>query len=247
MRGVWKNVLFDIGHAVLSPAIEELLSTLSSGSELRASAFPLVHRWQVAANVDFRGDRSLVSSLAIDGRRATKLTKHTCPRARRGRPDGLRAAPLDRHRRIRFLREDCQSRLWSSGSLCAGPEDAEQRSHRESRTTSADGSSWRFEEVLNNSEDSSTPNTSFIERLNLTIRQRSAYLARRTLSHARSKGKLEEQLEILRCYDNFVRPHRVLKFGRETRTPAMQTGLVTRQMTFREVFVCPRASLLIED
>ena len=35
------------------------------------------------------------------------------------------------------------------------------------------------------SEDSSTVNTSFIERLNLTIRQSSAYLSRRTLSHAR--------------------------------------------------------------
>ena len=36
------------------------------------------------------------------------------------------------------------------------------------------GASWRFDEALNNSEDSSTLNTSFIERLNLTIRQGSA-------------------------------------------------------------------------
>ena len=33
------------------------------------------------------------------------------------------------------------------------------------------GAAWRFEDALNNSEDSSTLNTSFIERLNLTIRQ----------------------------------------------------------------------------
>ena len=33
------------------------------------------------------------------------------------------------------------------------------------------GAAWRFEEALKNSEDSSTINTSFIERLNLTIRQ----------------------------------------------------------------------------
>ena len=51
------------------------------------------------------------------------------------------------------------------------------------------GASWRFEEVLNNSEDSSTLNTSFIERMNLTIRQGSAYLSRRTLSHARFDGE----------------------------------------------------------
>ena len=37
------------------------------------------------------------------------------------------------------------------------------------------GAAWRFEDALNNSEDSSTLNTSFIERLNLTIRQSSAW------------------------------------------------------------------------
>ena len=42
------------------------------------------------------------------------------------------------------------------------------------------GAAWRFDDALNNSEDSSTLNTSFIERLNLTIRQSSAYLSRRT-------------------------------------------------------------------
>ena len=64
------------------------------------------------------------------------------------------------------------------------------------------GAAWRFEDALNNSEDSSTLNTSFIERLNLTIRQSSAYLSRRTLSHARSTERLDEHLELLRCYYN---------------------------------------------
>jgi len=110
------------------------------------------------------------------------------------------------------------------------------------------GASWRFEEALNQSEDSSTLNTSFIERLNLTIRQGSAYLARRALSYARLNDKLEQHLELLRCHYNFVRPHRTLKFGSETRTPTMQAGLTTRRLTLREVFVCTRtsASLLIE-
>ena len=35
-------------------------------------------------------------------------------------------------------------------------------------------------------------------------------------------------LELVRCHYNFVRPHRALRFGRETRTPAMQAGLVKR-------------------
>ena len=90
------------------------------------------------------------------------------------------------------------------------------------------GAGWRFEERLQESEDSSKLNTSFIERLNLTIRQGSAYLCRRTICHARWKERLESHLELLRCYYNFVRPHRALKFGREVRTPAMQAGLTKK-------------------
>ena len=102
------------------------------------------------------------------------------------------------------------------------------------------GAAWRFDEALTHSEDSSTVNTSFIERLNLTIRQGSAYLSRRTLSHARATDTLEAHLELLRCYYNFVRPHGALTFGRETRTPAMQAGLATRRLTLREIFVSLR-------
>ena len=105
------------------------------------------------------------------------------------------------------------------------------------------GAAWRFDEALRNSEDSSALNTSFIERLNLTIRQSLAYLARRTLSHARSKEKLEDHLELVRCHYNFVRPHRALRFGRETRTPAMQAGLLKRRLTLREIFVCTGTSV----
>ena len=98
------------------------------------------------------------------------------------------------------------------------------------------GADWRLKKVLNDSEDSSTLNTSFIERLNLTIRQGSAYLLRRTIWHARWKAYLEDHLELLRCYYNFVRPHRALKFGRQVQTPAMQAGLTSRRLTFREIF-----------
>ena len=106
------------------------------------------------------------------------------------------------------------------------------------------GAAWRFDEALRRSEDSSTVNTSFIERLNLTIRQGSAYLSRRTLSHARSTDTLDAHLELLRCYYNFVRPHGALKFGRETRTPAMQAGLATRRLTLRDIFVSVRHVIL---
>ena len=84
------------------------------------------------------------------------------------------------------------------------------------------GSAAQLEDALVQSEDSEHLNTSFVERLNLTIRQGSAYLRRCSPCHARGEAQLRGHVELLRCHYNFVRPHRALKFGRETRTPAMQ-------------------------
>jgi hypothetical protein len=86
-----------------------------------------------------------------------------------------------------------------------------------------------LQQALRASEDSGKLNTSFVERLNLTIRQGSSFVSRRTICQARWKERLEDHLELLRC-------HRALKFGCEVRTPAMQAGLTRRQLTFREIF-----------
>ena len=94
----------------------------------------------------------------------------------------------------------------------------------------------RLNRALKDSEDSETLNTSFVERLNLTLRQGSAYLGRRTLAQARWKQCLDDHMELLRCHYNFVRPHRALKFGREVRTPAMQAGLTKSPLTWRKIF-----------
>ena len=98
------------------------------------------------------------------------------------------------------------------------------------------GSIWKLEDALVASEDSSKLNTSFIERLNLTIRRGCSYLARKTTGHARVRRTLVDQLELFRCYYNFIRPHSSLRFGRVVRTPAMQAGLAPRKLRFREVF-----------
>ena len=81
------------------------------------------------------------------------------------------------------------------------------------------GTAGRLKAALWESEDSETLHTSFVERLNLTIRQGSAYLRRRSPCHARGADQLHGHVDLLRCYDNFIRPHRALKCGRETRTP----------------------------
>ena len=105
------------------------------------------------------------------------------------------------------------------------------------------GTAGRLQDALLESEDSETLNTSFVQRLNLAIRQGSAYLRRRSPSHARSEDQLRGHVKLLRCHYNFIRPHGALKFGRETRTPAMQAGLVSRPLTWRDIFCDRRISL----
>jgi hypothetical protein len=104
------------------------------------------------------------------------------------------------------------------------------------------GSQQRLDNALERSEDSSTLNTSFVERHNLTIRRGSAYLHRLTPSHARRPEYLKGHLELLQCHYNFIRPHSALKYATEIWTPAMQAGLTSKRLTFRQVFLAATAS-----
>ena len=111
------------------------------------------------------------------------------------------------------------------------------KKRRENRVVRVDrrlllGAQAALEEALSHSEDSSTLNTSFIERHNLTIRQGCSYLGRRTPCHARRTEFLEGQVALLMAYYNFLRPHRALKFGKTIRTPAMQAGLAKKKFSF---------------
>lgn len=47
---------------------------------------------------------------------------------------------------------------------------------------------------------------------------------------------LAQAFELLRGYYNFIRPNASLRFGRVTRTPAIQGGLFKRALSFREIF-----------
>jgi hypothetical protein len=137
-------------------------------------------------------------------------------------------SPADRDRWLRALRRGGVLRL--IGPACVYGQVLKTR--RNDRVVRVDrrvriGTARRLKDALLRSEDSQTLNTSFVERLNLTIRQGSAYLRRRTPCHARCQDQLRGHVELVRCYYNFMRPHRSLKFGRETRTPAMQAGLAS--------------------
>jgi len=115
------------------------------------------------------------------------------------------------------------------------------KSRRNNRITKIErkliiGQSSSLEAALFDSEDSETLNTSFVERHNLTIRQGSAYLNRKTPCHPREKEYLANQLDLLKVYYNFIRLHRALKFGKLIKTPAMQAGIMQRPLSFREIF-----------
>ena len=57
------------------------------------------------------------------------------------------------------------------------------------------------------------------------------------LGYAQRPEKLESALELTRCHYNFMRPHRSLRFGKKLRTPAVQAGLATNKLSFRDVFM----------
>jgi len=97
------------------------------------------------------------------------------------------------------------------------------------------GSKEQIADALECSEDSQNLNTSFIERLNLTIRRNTSYLHRKTPAHAQRPDKLHEQLELQQCYYNFMRPHQALRFGSEVYTPAMMAKIADHKVTWAEV------------
>ncbi len=97
-------------------------------------------------------------------------------------------------------------------------------------------------------------NTAFVERVNLTIRQSVAALARRTWSTAQAAPHLLAHLEWWCAYYHFTRPHTSLRValgqpkGRggqriaqryRQRTPAMAAGLTSRRWAVGDLLAVP--------
>jgi IS1 family transposase len=95
-------------------------------------------------------------------------------------------------------------------------------------------------------------NTSFIERVNLSIRQHVAAVGRRVATLCKGEDGLRHQLALYHVYDNFCLPHaslrRLLAQAEATkgtgsarrwqpRTPAMAAGLTNHVWTLREVLL----------
>ena len=83
--------------------------------------------------------------------------------------------------------------------------------------------------------------TTFVERLNLTVRQSVAALTRRTWATAQTAAGLHQQVEWWRAYYHFVRPHLSLRRQARACTPAMAAGLTTHRWITSEFLGYPCA------
>lgn len=88
--------------------------------------------------------------------------------------------------------------------------------------------------------------TSFLERLNLTIRQSLAPLKRKTLGYSKARENLKKQVIFFQVFYNFARPHMSLRerisdsdqrFQNKwiPKTPGMAAGITEHVWTFREL------------
>jgi len=72
------------------------------------------------------------------------------------------------------------------------------------------GDPKQVEEIISASKTSNNINTSFIERVNLTLRNHNRKLTRKTLCFAKQKQALDAQTNIIITYYNFSKPHNSL-------------------------------------
>jgi hypothetical protein len=94
--------------------------------------------------------------------------------------------------------------------------------------------------------------TAFIERLNLSLRQRVVAIRRRSASPCKSGNGLGHQLVLFQVYHDFVLPHASLRQALaepistngsgsakvwQPRTPAMAAGLTDQVWSLREVLM----------
>ena len=85
--------------------------------------------------------------------------------------------------------------------------------------------------AIDNSNVSSTFNTTFIERLNSTIRQFNSRLRRKAYTFSKEIKKLEASLSLFQAYYNICRPHKGIK----NQTPAMKCNKTNHCFSIREL------------
>lgn len=115
------------------------------------------------------------------------------------------------------------------------------------------GDPKRIARRLADSPVSSRINTAFVERNNLTLRQTSRRLTRKTNGFSKKKVRFEFQLHLAMAYYHFVRPHSGLKSEGNThgkrwqeRTPTMAAGITDHIWSMKELleYLVPKTKVL---
>ena len=105
------------------------------------------------------------------------------------------------------------------------------------------GNAERIAARLENSP-SHTINTSYMERMNGTLRQMDAHLKRKSRTFAKSFDYLKAKLHLVVAHYNFIRPHGTLSRNEDrtytARTPAMVAGLTTQPWTIEAMLGTPQ-------
>jgi IS1 family transposase len=98
------------------------------------------------------------------------------------------------------------------------------------------GSKLEAEDLLQCSQGGGQLNTSFIERLNATMRERLAYLSRRTRHAAHRLESLRAGMYLIGCTYNFCWPHHeVSRTAQRVLTPAMAAGVTDHVWSVEDV------------
>ena len=105
------------------------------------------------------------------------------------------------------------------------------------------GETKEVELILKLSPVSNTINTAFVERSNLTLRNHSKKLTRKTICFAKEKQGLVAQMCIVVMYYNFSKAHSALtiklKGNKITRTPAMAAKVIDHVWPLNEILAHP--------
>jgi hypothetical protein len=85
-------------------------------------------------------------------------------------------------------------------------------------------------------------NTSYAERLNLTVRNSLARFIRRGMSYSKNRHMHSKAIDLLCAWYNFIKPHKSLRIETNQRnkrwiqrTPAIAEGITDHIWTFKEL------------
>jgi transposase-like protein len=125
-------------------------------------------------------------------------------------------------------------RPWRHGCIAQVVKRYAQRRMVEVERRIVDGTPARVEMLRRRSQGDGVINTAYIERLNATLRERLAPLARRCRALARHTLTLHEGMFLVGTVYNFCTPHESLPRAQKT-TPAMAAGITDHCWTMHEL------------